>query len=123
MSGGNKGIPLCTCSTLSDISNCFEASNNNNSAHFCLYLCVPSHPSPADVLTPDELAWLLAQRHRPLAVGQALSSILAAIDADSITKTRFDRLISAYTYEFGACNRIYNTAIPSAYTRLVRVEL
>lgn len=69
------------------------------------------------LLMPEEIAWLLAQRHRPLAVGQALSTILNAIDADSIVKSRIDRLISTYTYEFGGCNRIYNTAIPSAYTR------
>lgn len=66
---------------------------------------------------PEEIAWVLAQRHRPLAVGQALSAILQAVDADSIVKSRIDRLISTYTYEFGGCNRIYNTAIPSAYTR------
>lgn len=66
---------------------------------------------------PEEIAWMVAQRHRPLAVGQALSTILQAVDADSIVKSRIDRLISTYTYEFGGCNRIYNTAIPSAYTR------
>lgn len=66
---------------------------------------------------------MLAQRHRPLAVGQALSTILQAVDADSIVKTRIDRLISTYTYEFGGCNRIYNTAIPSAYTRYVAFAL
>jgi predicted membrane chloride channel (bestrophin family) len=70
---------------------------------------------------PEEIAWMLAQRHRPLAVGQALSAILQAVDADSIVKSRIDRLISTYTYEFGGCNRIYNTAIPSAYTRYVIV--
>jgi hypothetical protein len=68
---------------------------------------------------PEEIAWVIAQRHRPLAVGQALSSVLQAVDADSIVKSRIDRLISTYTYEFGGCNRIYNTAIPSAYTRCV----
>jgi predicted membrane chloride channel (bestrophin family) len=55
-------------------------------------------------------------------VGQALSTILQAVDADSIVKTRIDRLISTYTYEFGGCNRIYNTAIPSAYTRYVACD-
>jgi predicted membrane chloride channel (bestrophin family) len=77
----------------------------------------------AGLLLPEEVAWVIAQRHRPLAVGQALSSILQAVDADSVVKTRIDRLISTYTYEFGGCNRIYNTAIPSAYTRCVRVAL
>jgi predicted membrane chloride channel (bestrophin family) len=78
---------------------------------------LPPHTCTAGLLTPEETAWVLAQRHRPLAVGQALSTILQAVDADSIVKTRIDRLISTYTYEFGGCNRIYNTAIPSAYTR------
>ena len=54
---------------------------------------------------PEEIAWVMAQRHRPLAVGQALSTIVQAIDTDTIVKTRFDRLISTYTYEFGGCNR------------------
>jgi hypothetical protein len=42
---------------------------------------------------PEEIAWMLAQRHRPLAVGQALSAILQAVDADSIVKSCIDRLI------------------------------
>jgi len=71
----------------------------------------------AGLLMPEEIAWLMAQRHKPLGVGQALSTILQAVDVDSIVKTRLDRLISTYVYEFGGCNRIYNTAIPSAYTR------
>jgi predicted membrane chloride channel (bestrophin family) len=68
------------------------------------------------VLLPEELNWLLAQPHKPLAAGQALSTIVQAVETDSTVRTRFDRLISIYTYEFGACNRIYNTAIPQAYT-------
>jgi uncharacterized SAM-dependent methyltransferase len=67
-------------------------------------------------LTPEEISWVLSQPQRALAVGQALSIILQAAEMDSPARTRFDRLISTYTYEYGACKRIYNTAIPQAYT-------
>lgn len=71
------------------------------------------------MLLPCELNWLVAQPHKPLAVGQALSVILQAVDLDAQTKTSVDKTLSTYVYEFGGCNRIYNTAIPSAYTRWV----
>lgn len=69
------------------------------------------------VLLPCERTWLLAQPHKPLAVGQAMSVILQATDLDTQTKATVDKTISTFTYEFGACNRIYNTSIPAAYTR------
>ncbi|WIA21100.1 hypothetical protein OEZ85_005418 [Tetradesmus obliquus] len=69
------------------------------------------------VLLPAELEWLLEQSHRPLALGQALSSIVAASDMDPMAKSRLDTMLSLYTFEFGACGRIYNTAIPFCYTR------
>jgi predicted membrane chloride channel (bestrophin family) len=82
-----------------------------------------THASPCvhytGVLLPSERTWLLAQPHKPLAVGQALSAILQATDLDTQTKSSLDKTITTFTYEFGACNRIYNTAIPAAYTRWV----
>jgi predicted membrane chloride channel (bestrophin family) len=48
---------------------------------------------------------------------QALSSIVAASDMDPMAKTRLDGMLTLYTFEFGACGRIYNTAIPFCYTR------
>jgi hypothetical protein len=50
---------------------------------------------------------------------QALSSIVAASDMDPMAKTRLDGMLTLYTFEFGACGRIYNTAIPFCYTRCV----
>jgi predicted membrane chloride channel (bestrophin family) len=50
---------------------------------------------------------------------QALSSIVAASDMDPMAKTRLDAMLTLYTFEFGACGRIYNTAIPFCYTRCV----
>lgn len=73
------------------------------------------------ILLDCERAWLLAQPHKPLAVGQAMSVILQATDLDTQIKTTVDKTISTFTYEFGACNRIYNTAISAAYTKWVSV--
>jgi predicted membrane chloride channel (bestrophin family) len=69
------------------------------------------------VLLPDELNWLMSQPHKQLALGQALSSIVAAAHIDPITRTQMDSVITKWTFTFGAFGRIYNTAIPSAYTR------
>lgn len=69
------------------------------------------------MLLPSELSWLLAQPHKPLAISQALSAIVPVMDVDVELKARLDVTISTYVYEFGGCNRIYNTAIPVAYTR------
>lgn len=62
---------------------------------------------------PHELEWLLAQRHAPIAVAQAQSTILAAADLHPMDRHRLDAMITSYTFEFGACNRIYNTAVPA----------
>jgi hypothetical protein len=69
------------------------------------------------VLLPEELNWLMSQPHKQLALGQALSSIVAAAHIDPITRTQMDSVITKWTFTFGAFGRIYNTAIPSAYTR------
>lgn len=78
--------------------------------------------TPTGVLLPEELDWLLAQRHKPLALGQALSTIVEEAGLDPMAKLRLDGMLSSWTFDFGACNRTYNTAIPTAYTRLVTVE-
>lgn len=70
-----------------------------------------------NVLLPSELSWLLDQPHKALAVGQALSAILQAACMDPHLKARLDATITEYVYQFGACCRLYNTAIPAAYTR------
>eukprot|EP00879_Flechtneria_rotunda_P026827 GHRR01028660.1.p1 GENE.GHRR01028660.1~~GHRR01028660.1.p1 ORF type:complete len:284 (+),score=70.05 GHRR01028660.1:1164-2015(+) len=48
---------------------------------------------------------------------QALSSIVAAAEVDPMVKWRLDAMLTLYTFEFGACGRIYNTAIPFCYSR------
>lgn len=65
----------------------------------------------------EELTWLMAQPHKQLALGQALSSIVAAADIDPMSKSCLDQMLNRWTFTFGAFGRIYNTAIPSAYTR------
>lgn len=74
----------------------------------------------ADVLLPDELAWLLDQRHRPLAVAQAISAIVASAEIDATIRWRLDSNLSMFVLKFGACVRIYNTSIPRPYTRCVQ---
>jgi hypothetical protein len=69
------------------------------------------------VLLPEELSWLVAQRHKPLALVQALSTIVESAGLHPMIKHAMDGQLTLYTYEFGACNRTYNTAIPTAYTR------
>jgi hypothetical protein len=72
---------------------------------------------PIGVLMPEELSWLMAQPHKQLALGQALSNIVAAADMHPMTKSSLDLMLNRWTFTFGAFGRIYNTAIPSAYTR------
>jgi hypothetical protein len=69
------------------------------------------------VLNPEEITWLMSQPHKQLALGQALSSIVAAADVDPMVKANLDQMLAKHTFTFGAFGRIYNTAIPSAYTR------
>lgn len=57
------------------------------------------------MLAPEELTWLLAQPHKQLALGQALSSIVAAADIEPMTKTQLDAMLTRYVFEFGACGR------------------
>lgn len=63
----------------------------------------------------------MAQPHKQLALGQALSSIVAAADINPMAMSRLDSMLTLFCFEFGACGRIFNTAIPSAYTRCVCV--
>lgn len=83
--------------------------------------CLSTHTIAAGVLTPEELTWLMAQPHKQLALGQALSSIVAAADINPMAMSRLDSMLTLFCFEFGACGRIFNTAIPSAYTRCVCV--
>lgn len=66
---------------------------------------------------PCELSWLMDQPHKPLAVGQALTTILQSADVDVYLKARMDVTLTTFVYEWGACRRICSTAIPAAYTR------
>jgi hypothetical protein len=84
---------------------------------YCCFFC------PVGVLMPEEVAWLMAQPHKQLALGQALSNILAAADIHSMTKSSLDLMLNRWTFTFGAFGRIYNTAIPSAYTRCGAIDL
>lgn len=59
----------------------------------------------------------MAAPHKQLALGQALSSIVAAADIDPMTKQGMNEMLAKHTFTFGAFGRIYNTAIPTAYTR------
>lgn len=70
-----------------------------------------------NVLTPEELTWLMAAPHRQLALSQALSSIVAQADIDPMTRFSLNEMLTRHTFTFGAFGRIFNTAIPSAYTR------
>ncbi|KAF8056864.1 hypothetical protein HT031_006208 [Scenedesmus sp. PABB004] len=71
----------------------------------------------AGLLLPGELDWLLAAPHKQLALGQALSSIVAEARVDPMVRMALDDNVRLYTFEFGACGRIFNTAIPFCYTR------
>lgn len=64
-------------------------------AHFCPTVL---HCTPPGVLAPEELDWLVAQPHKQLALGQALSRIVAAADVDPMTRTRLDDMLTRYIY-------------------------
>lgn len=52
---------------------------------------------------PEEITWLLAQPHKQLALGQALTSILAAADIDPMAKSRLDGMLTLYIFEVRGC--------------------
>ncbi len=84
--------------------------------HAC---CVRWHPPAQDLLPPEELAWLLKQRQRSLALASVLSAIVATSSIDPQLKSAMDVQLSEFVLVQGSCARIFATAIPSAYTRWV----
>lgn len=54
----------------------------------------PAPHSPTGVLLPEELNWLLGQRHKPLALGQALSTIVDAADINPMVRHQLVRVLS-----------------------------
>lgn len=75
-----------------------------------------------DVLHSAELEWLLSQPHKALAVTEVLTTIIQKADVEGLVKHRMDQQVAALVLYMGACGRIYNTAIPAAYSRCAQTR-
>jgi predicted membrane chloride channel (bestrophin family) len=73
-----------------------------------------------NVLEPHELDYLASANHRPLAVLQAMSSLLTAAELDANMRCHVDENLTVMEDVLGACERILRTPIPLSYTRCER---
>ena len=73
------------------------------------------------VLQPEELALLLASKHKPNYVLQILSELVESSCIVSPERFRMDQNITFFMDAQGACERILKTPIPLSYTRCVCV--
>ncbi len=69
------------------------------------------------VLQPEELALLLASKHRPSYVLQILSGLVESSCIVSPERFRMDQNITFFMDAQGSCERILKTPIPLSYTR------
>ncbi|DBA73418.1 hypothetical protein WJX77_011203 [Trebouxia sp. C0004] len=69
------------------------------------------------VLQPEELALLLASKHRPNYVLQILSGLVESSCIVSPERFRMDQNITFFMDAQGSCERILKTPIPLSYTR------
>lgn len=69
------------------------------------------------VLLPEEAAYVLRWRHRPMAAAQLLADCIASVELPIFQRTALDEQVAEYVRRMGACERIERTAIPQAYTR------
>ena len=69
------------------------------------------------VLEPDELAELVASKHRPSYVLQILSELVESSCIVSPERFRMDQNITFFMDAQGVCERILKTPIPLSYTR------
>ena len=73
------------------------------------------------VLQPEELALLLASKHKPNYVLQILSELVESSCIVSPERFRMDQNITFFMDAQGACERILKTPIPLSYTRWAAV--
>ncbi|WIA34766.1 hypothetical protein OEZ86_013072 [Tetradesmus obliquus] len=69
------------------------------------------------VLLPEELEFVLQQRHAGTAVLQALGECVQASHMQPMQKMRLDENITVMQDVMGGCERIFRTPIPLSYTR------
>lgn len=70
------------------------------------------------ILEPSELDCVMSSKHRPNYVLQVLSELISQCQISQWEKITMDENITAYHDNVGACERIFKTPIPLAYTRL-----
>jgi len=76
-----------------------------------------------DVLSVDEIQWVLQQPQPPVAIMHVISRLLyCAKDLSPYQLCELERQLADYDVCLGACERIRRQSIPMAYTRWVRVE-
>lgn len=72
----------------------------------------------AGILENNELESLMGARHRPNYVLQVLSEVVGMVQLTYFEKMAMDRNLTKFHDNVGMCERIFNTPIPLAYTRL-----
>ncbi|KAG0600648.1 hypothetical protein M758_11G050500 [Ceratodon purpureus] len=70
------------------------------------------------VLEAYEIESVMNSAHRPNYIMQVMSEIIACVEVSEWEKITLDGSISVFHYNAGACERIFNTPIPVAFTRL-----
>nr|PNR63179.1 hypothetical protein PHYPA_001604 [Physcomitrium patens] len=72
----------------------------------------------AKVLEPTELELVLSSKHRPNYVMQVMSELIKQCKVSEWESMSMDRNLTQFHDNVGACERLFKTPIPVAYTRL-----
>lgn len=70
------------------------------------------------VLEPSEVDCAMSSQHRPNYILQVMSELISQCQISQWEKITMDKNITAFHDNVGACERIFKTPIPLAYTRL-----
>lgn len=72
----------------------------------------------AGILEPGEVECVLNSQHRPNYVLQVMAEVITKCEVNPWEKIRMDDNLTQFHDNVGACERIFKTPIPLAYTRL-----
>jgi putative membrane protein len=70
-----------------------------------------------EVLTGEDLKWLLAQQQQPVAAMQVISALISRSSLTPFERAELERHLSSFDVFVGACERIRRQCVPLAYTR------